>query len=329
MNKKEDLAGYIIVMFMSLVFLITLLCAKKNKKDKNKTTSNEVNKEESYDYNDNIKYDNFKYNNIVNYNNCEGCEDYKCNSLKVELKYLRIINNELKDEINNKTELLNDQEERTSDIQNEYNKLYKEFNKVKSECNKYKLLNTNKSMLLNNLEEKNNILQNKYNILDIAYNKVSSLCKEKEDKETYLESKLLKKDTEIEELQEQLKFLQEQLGDNNYNVLEELKEVSELLSEQYTTEYLKRESTVMSISKVKELFKELKNKDLYVLSYLLTMYSRYNNSNEYDTLLCFIDEKGYLKNGKTLHRSDVLKQMNDIYEDTMLLETVLDTIYEM
>jgi hypothetical protein len=80
---------------------------------------------------------------------------------------------------------------------------------------------------------------------------------------------------------------------------------------------------------VSSIYKELSTKDRYSVSYLLTMYSRYIKSPEYDSLLCFMDEKGYLKNGKNMSRAVVFQEINDLYEDNMILESVLDSILEI
>lgn len=206
------------------------------------------------------------------------------------------------------------------------NKLIVELSLLKVVNKELKCGIEEKSELLKELRDRNDNLslnidniKREYKYLEIECKKLESLNK---DKEAY-----------IEELERRLKLKVSELMDLKvnieYNVLYDIREVLELLSKEYAIEYLKRESTSKYIGKVTSIYKELSMKERYSVSYLLTMYERYKNAGEYDSVLCFMYEKGYLKNGKSMLREEVFKELNDLYEDSMKLESVLESILEM
>lgn len=215
-------------------------------------------------------------------------KEEELNKLRVELTILKVVNEELKDTIDEKSEL-------------------------------QKTLQDMNDNLRLNLEN----IKREYKYLEIECKKLVSLNKDKEDYIEELERKLKETRDELIDLKEELNISEDE---EQYEILDKIRKVLDLLSKEYTIEYLKRESSSICISIVSLKYKELSTKDRYSVSYLLTIYSRYIKYPEYNCLLCFMDEEGYLKNGKSMSREDVFKEIHNLYEDNMIIR-VLNSIF--
>lgn len=251
----------------------------------------------------------------------------KINKLKVELDYMRSVNNDISKELDEKrVEVIN---------------LTKDNNKQKAN---YELLTANYNILENNYSN----ISEQYDLLRvrlsdyITYNE--ECCDQILDKPNYTNENNLSVDNsecysdndEYDFEDEEYDFDADKLEEVQNYINTILETFNDILFKEYDVEYLKKNSRKSFINYFRHNFTEYTNKQIYLITYLLTCYKRYNSFNvnkkntDY-TLYDFMNEKKYLKNGKTKTKQEIFNELNTSieFDDIINIFEELDIIYSM